>query len=58
MVLPREGRGQVALLVTLLLSAPASPAVAQEINRIRLIFFEENFELFATAIFVLKQMGA
>jgi hypothetical protein len=41
MVLPREGRGQVALLVTLLLSAPASPAVAQEINRIRLSFWKK-----------------
>ena len=27
---PRKGRGQMALLATLLLSAPASPAVAQE----------------------------
>ncbi len=41
MVLPREGRGQVALLVTLLLSAPASPAVAQEINRVRLNFWKK-----------------
>ena len=55
---PRKGRGQMALLATLLLSAPASPAVAQENQHIENTHYRRRIYTETKAKVVVAVWGA